>query len=141
MPAPQCELYFETEFQLLVSVVLSAQTTDKMVNRAMTQLYQQNFTPELVVKWGQQTLLEHIRMIGLAPTKSRNVFNLSRALLADHNGQVPQTRAELEALPGVGRKTASVVLGELFRAANPCCRHPCLPGDDASWAASGKERR
>ena len=115
MPQPECELYYETHFQLLVSVVLSAQTTDKMVNRAMKSIYEKGFTPEQVVAWGQEKLLDKIRMIGLAPTKSKNVVRLSSELLEKFSGEVPRTRPELEALPGVGRKTASVILGELFR--------------------------
>lgn len=121
-PDPKCELFFKTQFQLLVSVVLSAQTTDKMVNRCMKPIYQEGFTPETVVSWGQEVLLSKIRSIGLAPTKSKNVVRLSEILLSQHKGRVPRTREELEALPGVGRKTASVILGELFR-------HPTLAVD------------
>lgn len=113
-PDPKCELYFETEFQLLVSVVLSAQTTDKMVNQCMEPLYREGFTPETVLAWGAEGLLQRIRSIGLAPTKSKNVFKLSAILLETFHGSVPQTRQELESLPGVGKKTASVILGELF---------------------------
>ena len=114
-PDPKCELFYKTQFQLLVSVVLSAQTTDKMVNRCMTPLYKEGFTPQTVIELGADGLLGKIRSIGLAPTKSKNVFNLSKILLSKHKGRVPKTREELEALPGVGRKTASVILGELFR--------------------------
>jgi endonuclease-3 len=114
MPDPRCELFYRTEFQLLVSVVLSAQTTDKMVNAAMTPLYEATFTPATVLALGEAGLLALIRRIGLAPTKARNVHKLAGLLLSRHGGQVPRTRAELEDLPGVGRKTANVVLGELF---------------------------
>jgi len=114
-PNPKCELYYESEFQLLVSVVLSAQTTDKMVNRCMIPIYEKGFTPETVLQWGQEKLLAKIKSIGLAPTKSKNVVALSRLLIEKHKGQVPSTRQELEALPGVGKKTASVILGEIFR--------------------------
>ena len=114
MPDPRCELYYETPFQLLVSVVLSAQTTDKIVNRCMEPLYRQGFTPEQVVAWGREQLLSRIRSIGLAPTKSKNVVALSHQLLNKFEGEVPSSRVDLEALPGVGRKTANVILGELF---------------------------
>lgn len=113
-PEPECELFHKTEFQLLVSVVLSAQTTDKMVNRVMEPLYKKGFTPQTVVKWGPEKLLEKIRTIGLAPTKAKNVHRLSQILIEDFAGDVPQTHEELESLPGVGRKTANVIMGELF---------------------------
>lgn len=115
LPEPKCELYYETPYQLLVSVVLSAQTTDKMVNRCMTSIYEKGFTPQDAIKWGQPKILEKIKSIGLAPTKSKNVFKLSQIILDEHNGEIPSTREGLEALPGVGRKTANVILGEIFR--------------------------
>lgn len=121
-PDPRCELYFRTEFQLLVSVVLSAQTTDKKVNQCMTSLYDSDFTPETVVQWGPEKLLQYIKPIGLAPTKSKNVYALSQRLLKDFQGKVPHTREDLESLPGVGRKTANVILGEIFR-------HPTIAVD------------
>lgn len=114
MLAPRCELYYETPFQLLVSVVLSAQTTDKSVNLAMEPLYKKGFTPESLLQMGQENFLASIRRIGLAPTKAKHVFALTKLLLEHHQGIVPSTREELEALPGVGRKTANVVLGEIF---------------------------
>lgn len=121
-PDPRCELYYRTPYQLLVSVVLSAQTTDKMVNKVMEPLYAAGFTPETVLELGSEGLLAKIRTIGLAPTKSKNVFRLSQILLEKYAGIVPSTREELEALPGVGRKTANVILGEIFR-------HPTLAVD------------
>ncbi len=121
-PDPKCELFYKTQYQLLVSVVLSAQTTDKMVNRCMEPVYKTGFKPEDVVEMGQSGLLKIIRRIGLAPTKSKNVTKLSQMLLDLHKGRVPKTREELEALPGVGRKTANVILGELFK-------HPTLAVD------------
>ncbi len=121
-PNPRCELFYRTEYQLLVSVVLSAQTTDRKVNECMTPLYEQGFDPALMVQWGAVKFLEHIRPIGLAPTKSQNVFKLSQILLDKYNGRVPHTREALEALPGVGRKTANVILGEIFQ-------HPTLAVD------------
>lgn len=114
LPEPKCELYYETPFQLLVSVVLSAQTTDKMVNRCMEPLYKKGFTPQTVIKMGREKLLEKIKTIGLAPTKSKNVFALAHIIAEDYKGEIPATREELVKLPGVGRKTANVVLGEIF---------------------------
>lgn len=114
-PDPRCELVYHTPYQLLVSVVLSAQTTDKSVNKVMAPLYTKTFTPENVIALGADGFLEKIRSIGLAPTKSKNVVRLSQILLEKYQGEVPGTRAELEDLPGVGRKTANVILGEIFR--------------------------
>ncbi|MFW7379705.1 MAG: endonuclease III [Oligoflexus sp.] len=114
-PNAHCELSYHTPYQLLVSVVLSAQATDKTVNRVMEPLYAKGFTPEMVVRWGQEKLLSKIREIGLAPTKSRNVYRLSQILLDQFQGDIPRSREDLESLPGVGRKTANVILGEIFR--------------------------
>jgi endonuclease-3 len=115
-PDPRCELYYKTPYQLLVSVVLSAQMTDKGVNKVMQPLYDAgDFTPETVVGWGDAALLAKIKSIGLAPTKARNVVKLSHMLLDLHGGEVPRDREALEAMPGVGRKTANVVLSELWR--------------------------
>jgi endonuclease-3 len=111
---PKTELYFRTPFQLLVSVVLSAQTTDKMVNASMKDAYDSGFTPEAAVKLGPEGILRLIRRVGLAPTKSKRVHELAGILLEKYAGEVPRTREELEALPGVGRKTANVVLAELY---------------------------
>ena len=111
---PRCELVYHTPYQLLVSVVLSAQTTDKMVNRVMKDVYAKGFCPEDAIELGEDGVLQLIRTIGLAPTKSKNVVKLSRILVEDYQGDIPTTRAELEALPGVGRKTANVILGEIF---------------------------
>ena len=113
-PDPRCELYYRTPFQLLVSVVLSAQTTDKMVNRCMKPVYDEGFTPERAVELGAEGLLPLIRSIGFAPTKSKNIARLSKILLDSHGGGVPHDRTALEALPGVGKKTASVILAELW---------------------------
>lgn len=113
-PNARCELFYKTPYQLLVSVVLSAQTTDKMVNKVMTPIYKAGFTPEKAVLLGEKGLLEKIRTIGLAPTKAKNTVKLSQIIIDQHKGHIPQTREELEALPGVGRKTANVILGEIF---------------------------
>jgi endonuclease-3 len=111
---PRSDLHFDDPFQLLVAVVLSAQATDKSVNEATEKLYPVAGTPEAILALGEEGLLPYIRKIGLAPTKSRNVIKLCRLLLERHDGQVPDNRAELEALPGVGSKTASVVLNIAF---------------------------
>jgi endonuclease III len=121
-PDPRCELYYKTDFQLLVSVVLSAQTTDKMVNECMKPVYDEGFTPEIALSWGEAEFLQKIRRVGLAPTKAKNVMRLSEIILKQYKGHVPDSREALEALPGVGRKTANVVLGEVFG-------HPTLAVD------------
>lgn len=99
---------------MLVSVILSAQATDKSVNLATQRLYAHAHTPEAMLALGEAGLLEHIRTIGLAPTKAKNILATCRLLLERHGGQVPATREALEALPGVGRKTANVVLNTAF---------------------------
>lgn len=114
-PNPHCELYYETPYQLLVSVVLSAQATDKSVNEAMTGLYQKGLTVDDVLDMGESGFLAKIRRIGLAPTKAKNVLKLSKIIKDEYAGEIPRTREGLEALPGVGRKTANVILGEIFK--------------------------
>jgi endonuclease III len=115
-PNAHCELAHNTPFQLLLCVLLSAQTTDKAVNAAMEKIYAENpnFSPVDLVELGEKKFLGKIRTIGLAPTKSKNAVAMAKQLIERHDGAVPRTRNELEALPGVGRKTASVVLGELY---------------------------
>ena len=114
-PDPRCELTYHTPFQLLVSVVLSAQTTDKMVNRCMEPLYAQGFDAKTVLAMGEAGFLARIRSIGLAPTKARNILGLARILVDRYAGKVPRQREDLQALPGVGRKTANVIIGEIWR--------------------------
>jgi endonuclease-3 len=114
MPEPRCELHYKTPYQLLISVVLSAQTTDKSVNKCMAPLYDAGLTPEQVVAMGAKTFESKIKTIGLAPTKAKNVIGLTQILLEQFGGKVPDNREDLEALPGVGRKTANVVLAEIF---------------------------
>ena len=114
-PQAQCALYYETPYQLLVSVVLSAQANDRIVNRCMRPHYERGFDHSTVLQWGYTRLLHHIKQIGLAPTKAKNILALSKILQHQHRGQVPANRQALETLPGVGRKTANVVLGELFQ--------------------------
>ena len=112
-PDPRTELAYASPYELLVAVVLSAQATDVSVNKATTALYQVAATPEAMVVLGVEGLTPFIASIGLFRNKAKNVIALSKILLEDYGGQVPITRAALEALPGVGRKTAIVVLNEL----------------------------
>ena len=111
-PHPSTELRYGTPFELLVAVVLSAQATDKSVNLATTKLFPA--TPEKIVKLGVSGLEETIKSIGLYRTKAKNVVALSKLILERHCGAVPQNREALEELPGVGRKTANVVLNTAF---------------------------
>src|SRR5690606_13429796 len=113
-PEPRDELDYNNPFTLLVAVVLSAQATDAGVNKATPALFAVADTPEKMVALGQQGIEDRIRTIGLFRTKAKNVFALSQKLVAEHGSQVPQSRAALEALPGVGRKTANVVLNIAF---------------------------
>jgi len=113
-PNPTTELVYRTPYELLVAVVLSAQATDKSVNGATAKLFEIASTPEAMVALGERGLQDHIRTIGLYRTKAKNVVELSRMLIARHGGEVPASRAELESLPGVGRKTANVVLNTAF---------------------------
>jgi endonuclease-3 len=113
-PQPSTELVYRTPYQLLVSVMLSAQATDRSVNLATERLFRVAATPEAMVKLGEEGLAGYIRTIGLWRTKARHLVAASRLLLERHGGQVPADRAALEALPGVGRKTANVVLNTAF---------------------------
>ena len=113
-PEPKPELEHSNPFTLLVAVVLSAQATDAGVNKATRGLFEAANTPEAMVALGEDAIREHIRTIGLFRNKAKNVFALSQALVADHDGEVPRRREALEALPGVGRKTANVVLNTAF---------------------------
>ena len=108
-PHPQGELEHGNLYQLLVAVVLSAQATDKGVNKATRPLFKKIQTPEQMVKLGEEKLLDYIKSIGLYRTKGKNVIKLSEQLIENHDGQVPNDQKALEALPGVGRKTANVV--------------------------------
>ncbi len=113
-PDPRSELEFGSPFELLVAVVLSAQATDRSVNQATRELFRVAATPSAMLALGEEGLIAHIRTIGLFRTKARNLIGLCRMLLERHGGQVPRTREALEALPGVGRKTANVVLNVAF---------------------------
>ena len=116
MPEPKTELRYSSPFTLLVAVVLSAQATDAGVNKATPALFAKADTPEKMIKLGEAKVTELIRTIGLFRTKARNVVALSRMLVAEYGGKVPATREELEKLPGVGRKTANVVMNVAFGA-------------------------
>ena len=113
-PTPTTELVYATPFQLLVAVILSAQATDKSVNIATRRLFADAPTPQAMLALGEEKLAEYINRIGLFRTKAKNVIATCRALLALHGGEVPRQREALEALPGVGRKTANVVLNTAF---------------------------
>jgi len=113
-PHPTTELAYTTPFELLVAVVLSAQATDVGVNKATKKLYPVANTPQAIFDLGEQDLKRYISTIGLFNAKAKNVIALCRLLLDEHNGEVPRTREALEALPGVGRKTANVVLNTAF---------------------------
>lgn len=113
-PHPETELAYVNDYTLLVAVALSAQSTDIGVNKATRLLFQTVDTPEKMVALGEDGLKQHIKTIGLFNAKAKNVIALSEALIADHGGQVPPDRDALEALPGVGRKTANVVLNTAF---------------------------
>ena len=113
-PAPQTELAFTDAYTLLVAVVLSAQSTDVGVNKATRGLFAAASTPAAMVALGEAVVRDHIKTIGLFNTKARNVIALSARLVAEHGGAVPRDRDALEALPGVGRKTANVVLNTAF---------------------------
>jgi endonuclease III len=138
-PNPKTELAYTTPFELLVAVVLSAQATDKSVNKATARLFPKANTPAAIAKLGVEGLTPYINAIGLYRNKAKNVVALSEILMREHGGEVPRQREALEALPGVGRKTANVVLnsafGEpviavdthIFRVAN---RTNLAPGDD-----------
>ncbi|MCW8806680.1 MAG: endonuclease III [Rhodanobacter sp.] len=113
-PHPTTELAYSTPFELLVSVVLSAQATDVGVNKATKKLYPIANTPQAMLDLGEEALRRHISTIGLFNTKAKNVISLSLRLIEQHGGEVPRSREALEALPGVGRKTANVVLNTAF---------------------------
>ena len=113
-PAPKTELNYKSSFELLISVILSAQATDVGVNKATAKLYPVAHTPQTILELGIEGLKDHIRTIGLFNTKAENIIRTCDILNSKYGGQVPTTRAELEALPGVGRKTANVVLNTAF---------------------------
>jgi len=113
-PHPETELEYSNPFELLIAVLLSAQATDVSVNKATRKLYPVANTPETIRALGEEGLKQYIKTIGLFNSKAKNVIRLCEILLEQHGGEVPQTREALEALPGVGRKTANVVLNTAF---------------------------
>ena len=113
-PHPTTELNFSTPFELLVAVTLSAQSTDVGVNKATDKLFPVENTPQAIADLGVEGLTQYIKTIGLCNSKAKNVHRLSEILVEKHNGEVPESREALEALPGVGRKTANVVLNTAF---------------------------
>ena len=113
-PHPKTELAYRTPFELLVAVVLSAQATDKSVNLATAKLFPVANTPDKIFRMGEEKLIGYIQAIGLFRTKAKNVIGLSKIILEEYGGEVPRTREQLESLPGVGRKTANVVLNTAF---------------------------
>lgn len=121
-PEPKTELIAPNPYCLLVSVVLSAQATDKSVNAACAPLYEKVRTPEQMLELGEEKLISYIKSIGLYRAKARHVMGLSKRLVQDFNSTIPSTREELESLPGVGRKTANVILNVVFK-------QPTMPVD------------
>ncbi len=113
-PHPRTELEYETPFQLLISVILTAQSTDRAVNIVTKKIFQKYGTPEELLNLGEESLIEYIKSIGLYRNKAKNILKTCQIILDKHAGQVPKTRSELESLPGVGRKTANVLLNVAF---------------------------
>jgi endonuclease-3 len=113
-PKPTTELNYDTPFELLIAVILSAQATDVGVNKATTKLYKVANTPQAILDLGLARLKSYIRTIGLFNSKAENIIKTCRILVNEHGGEVPRTREELERLPGVGRKTANVILNTAF---------------------------
>lgn len=113
-PSPKTELIYHSPFELLVAVMLSAQTTDANVNKATPDLFKKANTPQAIVRLGETRLKQYIKTINYYNTKARHLIATAKQIIALHQGQVPNTREELEALPGVGRKTANVILNVAF---------------------------
>jgi endonuclease-3 len=113
-PKPTTELHYHTPFELLISVILSAQATDVSVNKATAKLYPVAHTPQAILDLGEEGLIAYIKSIGLYKTKAKNILKTCALLLERHQGKIPHSREALEALPGVGRKTANVVLNTAF---------------------------
>ena len=150
IPEPQTELKSVNPYTLLVAVVLSAQATDKGVNKATEKLFQIADTPQKMVALGEAKLIDYIKTIGLFRTKAKNVIALSKLLLERHGGVVPRTREELQALPGAGRKTANVVLNVAFgmktiavdtHIFRVCNRTGLAPGKDVLAVELGLEKK
>ena len=114
IPSPKTELLYNNNFQLLISVILTAQTTDKIVNLVTPILFNQYPDPKSIIQGGEKKIAYIIRKIGLAPTKAKHIIRTCKIILEEHEGEIPDSREDLEKLPGVGRKTANVVLNEAF---------------------------
>ncbi len=130
-PTPTTELEYTTPFELLIAVLLSAQATDVSVNKATRKLYPVANTPEAIYRMGVDQLMPFIQTIGLYRTKAKNVIETCRILIEEHGGEVPESREALEALPGVGRKTANVVLNTAFG-------HPTIAVDTHIFRVSNR---
>lgn len=130
-PEPTTELNFQNPFELLIAVILSAQATDKSVNKATDELYKVANTPEAILALKESGLKKYIKTIGLYNTKGKNIIKTCKILLDQHEGEVPEDRAALEALPGVGRKTANVVLNTAFG-------HPTIAVDTHIFRVSNR---
>ena len=130
-PAPTTELNYETPFELLIAVILSAQATDVGVNKATGPLFADANTPEAILALGLKRLKNYVKSIGLYNTKAANILKTCRILIDEHGGEVPEDRAALEALPGVGRKTANVVLNTAFG-------HPTIAVDTHIFRVSNR---
>jgi endonuclease-3 len=130
-PEPTTELQYGNPFQLLIAVILSAQSTDTGVNKATKSLFRKAKTPAAMLGLGEAGLKEHIKTIGLFNTKARNIIRTCNILVEQHGGKVPEERAALEALPGVGRKTANVVLNTAFG-------HPTIAVDTHIFRVSNR---
>lgn len=133
MPNPTTELEYETTFQLLIAVILSAQMTDRGVNNATRALFADAGTPELMLALGEEGLREYLSTINFYNTKAANVIKTCRMLIELHGGEVPEDRAALEALPGVGRKTANVILNTAFG-------HPVMAVDTHTFRVANRTR-
>jgi len=132
-PNPTTELNYKTTFELLVAVILSAQATDKGVNKATDKLFAVANTPEAIYKLGEAGLKKHIKTIGLYNTKAKNIIKTCKMLMDEHNSQVPDNQKQLEALPGVGRKTANVVRNTAFG-------HPTMAVDTHIFRVSNRTK-
>ena len=130
-PNPTTELNFSNEFELLIAVILSAQATDVSVNKAIGPLYQIANTPEAIYKLGENKLKQYVKTIGLYNTKAKNIIKTCKILIDEHQSKVPEDRNALEALPGVGRKTANVVLNTAFG-------HPTIAVDTHIYRVSNR---
>ena len=135
-PNPKGELYYTNAFTLLVAVVLSAQATDVGVNKATKELFAIADSAAKMQALGIEKIQKHIRTIGLFRTKAKNVFTLSKLLLENHNGEVPANRAALEKLPGVGRKTANVVLNIFFGQPTIAVDTHIFPPCQSNWTCT-----